>query len=94
MPIVINSHFDNFLACAKAAEKDLYAIQSEFFIKVADFVGIFFEFQEYVDEGKHCQAKMEEIKCMVEDISIFQENCPEALTKISEMSSREKGSFI
>lgn len=37
---------------------------------------------------------MEEIKCMVKDISIFQENCPKSLTKVFEMSSCEKECFI
>ena len=59
VPIVSNSHFDNFLACAQATKKDLYVVKSKFYIKVANFMGFFFKFQEYVDEGKHCQAKME-----------------------------------
>ena len=47
-------------------------------------MGIFLIFQEYVDEGKHYQAKMEEIKGMVEMES---HKCP---WKILEMSSYDK----
>ena len=81
MPNFINSHFDNFLPCEKVVEKDLYVMQSKLFIKGVDFVQIFLKFQEYVDEGKNCQAKMEEIKSMVEDTSIFKENYLIALSK-------------
>lgn len=94
MPIVNNSHWDNFIACVKVAEKDLYVIQFEFYIKVAYIVGIFFKFQEYVDEGKHCQEEIEEFKCMVKDISVFQENCPEVFSRILEMSSHDKDCYI
>lgn len=94
MPIVDNSHWDNFLACTKVADKDLYVVHSDFFIKMADFVGIFFKFQEYVDERKHYQAKMKKTNCMVEDIFVFQESCLEALTKIPEMSSHDKECYI
>lgn len=45
IPIINKSHFDNFLACAQVVDKDLYATQFEFFIKVADFVVIFLKFQ-------------------------------------------------
>lgn len=51
---------------------------------------IFFKFQDYVDEGNRFQDKMEKIKCIVEDISVVQANCHDALTKISEMSSCKK----
>ena len=72
MLVIINSHFDNFLACAKTGKRDLYVAQFECFIKIVDSVGIFFKIQEYVNEGKNFQSKMEEIKCVVRDIFVFQ----------------------
>lgn len=38
----------------------------------SDIMKFFINFQGYVYEGKQCQAHMEEIKGMVEDIAVFQ----------------------
>ena len=44
------------------------------------------KFQAYVQDGKECREINEAIKSMVEDLFVFQEEHPEALTKIPEMS--------
>ena len=94
IPIVNNSFWDNFLTYVKTTKKDMYVVESKFFIKMENFMGIFSKFQEYVDEWKNYQAKIEEINCMVEDISIFQENCPRALIKIPKMASHDNKCYV
>ena len=56
---------------------------------VGDLMGTLYKYQEHVKEGKHCRDKMEEIKGMVKDIFVFEDNSTKALTKISKMSSHE-----
>lgn len=46
------------------------------------------------ERWKNCQEHMEEIKDMVEEISMFQKNHVGSLEKIHEMSLQEKGYFI
>lgn len=69
---VINSvSFDNFIGYTQTMENELHQVQSEFYAKVADFLGLYVKLKKILHELKVCQKNNEMPIIIVDNIETF-----------------------